>query len=521
MIINSLKYNDDEYFFVNDSKSDESKFTILVGKNGSGKSEIIRQIISAILRAQLPKESDSIYRDRFDDYLDNTYKDMNSQRESSLTIELSILINNNEYSISFEKTNQAREFKNHLGQIEFIQNSNYRYADSVISENKHTDFNAQTLGSVNIIAASTSQFDKFPILQSMRHQRIENFKYSYLGATTDEIRSYEIDHFVIKNMKVFCSYIFKIILEKKVFNFEDVFKYLGFKGIVKIFYSLKHDAKSFNPESITTNKSPYLKSSIAIDQSIINGKEEQEIRNAINFLSTKDEASSFHFKKIDDANCISIDFTQNMQDKLTKSLGLLSKHGLIDFHTIEFCSDSSHFLFSQASSGQLCILLNVFGIASRIESDSLILIDEPELSLHPKWQEDFLPLVKSVFEKYKRCHYVVATHSPQIASSLNDEHSTILKIGDGTLLKSTDVFKNSIDYQLANIFGAPAFNNDYLAKELIKILTQISQKGEISHSLRMRIKPLKKSKGEIKSNDPLHKLYKMLDLAESKYKDGH
>jgi predicted ATPase len=283
---------------------------------------------------------------------------------------------------------------------------------------------------------------------------------------------------------------------------------------------LNHEAKKFNLESISKKENSHLISSIGINQAVIDKSEKQEILNAINSLTPKDEKSAFNFDKIDDVNSVSINFNNDKYDEITQMLGLLSKHELIDFHNIEFYSGSSNLLFSQASSGQLCILLNVFGIASRIEDDSLILIDEPELSLHPKWQEEFLPLVKSVFDNFKRCHFVIATHSPQIASSLNDEDSYILKIGDGTLLSSTDIFKNSIDYQLVNIFEAPGFSNDYVSKELIKILTQISQKGEISTSLYERIKLVKSFKKLISSVDPLNKLYKLLDLAEGKYNDG-
>jgi predicted ATP-binding protein involved in virulence len=48
-----------------------------------------------------------------------------------------------------------------------------------------------------------------------------------------------------------------------------------------------------------------------------------------------------------------------------------------------------------------------------VKDDALILIDEPELSLHVGWQIRFLPDLQRI-QKLKPLQIVMATHSPQI-----------------------------------------------------------------------------------------------------------
>ena len=47
------------------------------------------------------------------------------------------------------------------------------------------------------------------------------------------------------------------------------------------------------------------------------------------------------------------------------------------------------------------------------EDNSLVLIDEPEISLHIAWQEDYLELLMKICEM-NHLQAVVATHSPNI-----------------------------------------------------------------------------------------------------------
>lgn len=61
-------------------------------------------------------------------------------------------------------------------------------------------------------------------------------------------------------------------------------------------------------------------------------------------------------------------------------------------------------------------------------NDSIILIDEPELSLHPEWQQKILEFYKGIGENNQ---IIIATHSPNIVLSCKKEEVIVLDREDG------------------------------------------------------------------------------------------
>ncbi len=70
---------------------------------------------------------------------------------------------------------------------------------------------------------------------------------------------------------------------------------------------------------------------------------------------------------------------------------------------------------SQLSSGEQHELVLLYELLFKVEPDSLILIDEPELSLHIAWQERFLKDLQEII-KLTPMDFLIATHSPDIIS---------------------------------------------------------------------------------------------------------
>ena len=65
------------------------------------------------------------------------------------------------------------------------------------------------------------------------------------------------------------------------------------------------------------------------------------------------------------------------------------------------------------SSGEQHELVLLYLLLFKIPENSLILIDEPEISLHITWQKAFLDDMKDII-KLRNFDIVVATHSPAI-----------------------------------------------------------------------------------------------------------
>lgn len=68
----------------------------------------------------------------------------------------------------------------------------------------------------------------------------------------------------------------------------------------------------------------------------------------------------------------------------------MANYDLIELVDIKFIKNKKYFHLTEASSGELSLIFNLLSIAGEIENESLILIDEPEISLHPEWQSNFI-----------------------------------------------------------------------------------------------------------------------------------
>lgn len=68
------------------------------------------------------------------------------------------------------------------------------------------------------------------------------------------------------------------------------------------------------------------------------------------------------------------------------------------------------------SSGEQQELVLIYNLIFKTDENRLILIDEPELSLHVKWQRDFIDDLVRILQT-SNAHALVATHSPQIINN--------------------------------------------------------------------------------------------------------
>ena len=79
---------------------------------------------------------------------------------------------------------------------------------------------------------------------------------------------------------------------------------------------------------------------------------------------------------------------------------------------------------SDLSSGEQHELVLLYELLFGVKDNALILIDEPELSLHVGWQIRFLPDLQRI-QKLKPLEIVIATHSPQI---INDRWDLTIEL---------------------------------------------------------------------------------------------
>lgn len=147
---------------------------------------------------------------------------------------------------------------------------------------------------------------------------------------------------------------------------------------------------------------------------------------------------------------------------------------------------SGRMLFlEQLSDGERGLLALVFDLTRRLaianpESDSpiaegaaLVLIDEIELHLHPKWQRDVLRRLRDTF---KACQFVVTTHSPLVLGEVPARCVRFLEFVDSkvSVTVPTEAYGMDANRILQEFMGAPVRNRQVEGelKSLFKLIDQ-------------------------------------------------
>jgi len=69
-----------------------------------------------------------------------------------------------------------------------------------------------------------------------------------------------------------------------------------------------------------------------------------------------------------------------------------------------------------------------------VQPGTLVLIDEPELSLHVVWQQEFLKDLEKIVA-WQKIQVIIATHSPQI---INEHWDSVVDLWDLHHAKPTE-----------------------------------------------------------------------------------
>lgn len=169
-------------------------------------------------------------------------------------------------------------------------------------------------------------------------------------------------------------------------------------------------------------------------------------------------------------------------------------------------SDLTKFNINQLSSGEASLLLKFFSLAAVIEDESLILIDEPENSLHPNWQITFLSHLKQTLSSLKGCHVIIATHSPHILSSFESNDGAVVELKR----EKNTVTGNPLDFGtygwpvekiLLDVFGLATTRNYYFEMRLRKLLKEIRSESPSKKNISELVSELARFTTD--SDDPL------------------
>lgn len=376
----------------------------------------------------------------------------------------------------------------------------------------------------NIIALSTSPFDRFPIGNVIGGARED-------ASLLNDVQGYYYYHGLrgLYSSNLSISFMTRIIGgvikaltsdNGRLGTVLDVLDYLGYHKNIKARFicgitSSMLTQLAFSEDFLGEREKLYNRGGADLKRVIGRLEEMPNSYRVAVFDAIKNYVGDLHKGSIEVS--ISVDGTLNALTNrpIEGQFALLMESGVLRLRDLVLHKKNLEkgFRISDASSGEQCIVLAMLGIASRITDGSLICIDEPEICLHPEWQERYIKLLISTFREFKSCHFIIATHSPQIISRLEDVNCFILDLQHNQVMNAGDYNQRSADFQLAHVFGAPGYKNEYLMRELLAVIGKLSAGLEMAEDKKEMFRRLVALKPVLEPSDPVYQLTQLLEEA--------
>lgn len=354
-----------------------------------------------------------------------------------------------------------------------------------------------------VVAVSNSRFDRFPQPEMLHRKTVLSLDYHYLGLSGFRSSPYSIIS------KAIASIIHKTETESDHSNnLSYIFEYIGFLPSIQI-------------ELRASTAVPFARS-----DPVMAWKEGFERLN-------DDHTFDFEEDILPGLEYFTQGFSQNRAVSLRydlrngwwgstaiedfiKYIPILINSGLLKVAKLYLYQKNSKdkILLSHASSGQQCMLLMFLGIAGVIKNGSLICIDEPEISLHPRWQAEFIGILQKAFSNYYGCHFLIATHSPQLVSGLTSSNGFVADLETKNLLLPDEYAKKSADYQLSEIFHEPGFKNEYLIRVLLVIISKLIKGEALSKQDRVKLTAIEYVRNRLDEADPVLHLLNQVNMMD-------
>ena len=161
--------------------------------------------------------------------------------------------------------------------------------------------------------------------------------------------------------------------------------------------------------------------------------------------------------------------------------------------------NGTEFSFEQLSDGYRNVLALAADIAWQMarkhelpgghspQTEAVVLIDEVELHLHPRWQQRILPDLMNTFPN---AQFVVSTHSPQVLSTIQPQHVVELAAENGNIVAdgpASATFGAEAGEVLTSVMGVEPRPDNRFTQELGKYRRLIGDDlGETEEARRIR-----------------------------------
>ncbi len=197
------------------------------------------------------------------------------------------------------------------------------------------------------------------------------------------------------------------------------------------------------------------------------------------------------------SNSLNQFITELDNSKLSNFTLDVSEHG--SYQTIYLDKEGLRLELTQLSAGEKMLIGMVLDMAYKMSianpkmdnpllTDGIVLIDEIELHLHPKWQMTVLDALSSIFPNIQ---FIITTHSPLVINHVSNEELIILnnsKITQGKSLHNP--YGQDVNSIVEGLMGG--LDRPKKIKERIEVIDNILAEEEINTGLaRQKLEELK------------------------------
>lgn len=168
---------------------------------------------------------------------------------------------------------------------------------------------------------------------------------------------------------------------------------------------------------------------------------------------------------------------QNLEYSQTHDKSLVLSHADKDKLKLEQLSDGiKNMVAMVADIAYRCCHLNAhLGVDAPVKSSGVVLIDEVDMHLHPKWQQT---VIKGLTTAFPNLQFIVTTHSPQVLSTVGKE--SIRVISEGRVVQpAINTRGEESKVILEDLMHVPSRPKDAMSDKLKTYLEQINR-GDIS-----------------------------------------
>jgi predicted ATPase len=183
--------------------------------------------------------------------------------------------------------------------------------------------------------------------------------------------------------------------------------------------------------------------------------------------------------------------------------------------TVKHRYAGDRFKLSQLSEGerQLFTVLGLLLITS--QGDTLYLLDEPDTHLNPRWQRDYISLLRKFSLNQDNSHIIVASHSPLLVQDAQDIDLFLFLRENNKTVVDTDNYAIAnwrIDHVLASkYFDLPSTRPKAL-DEYMELRKSILSQAVISPEDKQRLEEMADEFGTLPTGETIHEIEMQITL---------